>query len=255
MPTVSHLYRHPVKGLSPEPLESVILTPGRGLPFDRAYALTNGRSDIGIGPFEWHPKSTFLMLQRDEKLAALETRFDAETQTLTVLRDGKQVAKGNLSIPVGRAMIEDFFSAYMHREGASKPKMVTAPAAHMYSDHKVPVISLHSLDSLGDLERVAGRPIERERLRANIWIEGFDPWAEFDWVGKDIKIGGVTVRIKERIDRCAATNVDPATGLRDMNIPKTLKQGFGHIDFGVFADVIDGGEIAIGDIVTPPSRT
>lgn len=251
MGTVTAIYRHPVKGLSPEPLESATVAPRRGLPFDRTYALTNGRSDLGNGPFEWHPKSTFLMLQRDEKLAALKTKFDDDTRTLRVLRDGKQVAAGNLTLPVGRAMIEDFFAAYLHKPGGQKPKLVQAPDGTVYSDHKVPVVSIHNLNSLKDLERVAGATIDPLRFRANVWIDGVDAWDEFNWVGREVTLGPLRLRIKERIDRCAATNVDPATGARDMNIPRTLQHGFGHIDFGIFAEVLEGGTFAIGDPVTP----
>jgi uncharacterized protein YcbX len=253
MGTVAAIYRHPVKGLSPEPLETVTVAPGRGLPFDRVYALTNGRSDVGSGPFEWHPKSTFLMLQRDDKLATLQTRFDDDTRTLTVMRDGKQVAKGNLTLPVGRAMIEDFFAAYLNRTGGQKPKLVQAPEGAMYSDHKAPVVSIHNLNTLKDLERVAGTRIDPLRFRANVWIDGVDAWEEFNWLGKEIRLGPVRLRVKERIDRCAATNVDPATGARDMNIPKLLQHGFGHIDFGVFAEVMEGGTFRVGDAVETPS--
>lgn len=249
MATITTLYRHPVKGLSPEPLDHVALTPGQGVPFDRAYALTAGRSDIGSGPFVWHPKTSFLMLQRDEKLATLETRFDDATATLTVLRDGRQVARGNLATPVGRAMIEDFFAAFMGRNGAQKPKLVGAPEGAMYSDHKVPVVSVHNMASLRDLERVTGAPIDPRRFRANVWIDGAGPWDEFSWIGKEIALGPVRLRIKERIDRCAATTVNPDTGARDMNIPRALSQGFGHVDFGVFADVVAGGTVTVGDEV------
>jgi MOSC domain-containing protein len=49
--------------------------------------------------------------------------------------------------------------------------------------------------------------------------------------------------------RCAATNVDPDTGIRDLSIPDTLMRTFGHADCGVYGEVIRSGEIAIGDDV------
>jgi hypothetical protein len=106
---------------------------------------------------------------------------------------------------------------------------------------------------LKDLERVAGTRIDPLRFRANVWIDGVDAWEEFNWLGKEIRLGPVRLRVKERIDRCAATNVDPATGARDMNIPKLLQHGFGHIDFGVFAEVMEGGTFRVGDAVETPS--
>jgi uncharacterized protein YcbX len=53
--------------------------------------------------------------------------------------------------------------------------------------------------------------------------------------------------VVKRIVRCAATNVDPVTAARDLNIPKTLMQTFDHMDCGIYAEVIEGGEIATGD--------
>ncbi len=60
------------------------------------------------------------------------------------------------------------------------------------------------------------------------------------------------MRVVAPIERCAATNVDPETARRDLNIPLILKQGFGHINMGVYAAVVQGGDIATDDAVSPP---
>jgi uncharacterized protein YcbX len=57
------------------------------------------------------------------------------------------------------------------------------------------------------------------------------------------------MKIAKRIVRCAATNVDPATGIRDLAIPDTLMKTFGHADCGIYAEVTSPGAIAIGDRV------
>ena len=54
----------------------------------------------------------------------------------------------------------------------------------------------------------------------------------------------------KRIERCAATDVDPDTGIRDLTIPRTLMQNFDHTDCGVYAEVMAAGDIAVGDAVT-----
>ena len=61
-----------------------------------------------------------------------------------------------------------------------------------------------------------------------------------------------TARLKvvKRIVRCAATDVDPETAARDLNIPHTLMRRFGHAECGVYAEVIAGGSIAAGDAIT-----
>ena len=51
----------------------------------------------------------------------------------------------------------------------------------------------------------------------------------------------------KRIVRCAATNVDPDTGIRDLAIPRTLMRTFGHADCGVYAQVIAAARSRPGD--------
>ena len=101
---VAALYRYPVKGLSAEPLDSVALEPGRPFPWDRAYAIENGPSGFDAHRPEWLPKSKFLMLMRDERLAKLESRFEPSSGRLTILREGKPVVAGNLDDALGRRL-------------------------------------------------------------------------------------------------------------------------------------------------------
>src|SRR5688572_7422103 len=93
---VAALYRYPVKGLTPEPLQAVALTPGATFPFDRAYAIENGPGKFNPEAPRHLPKITFLMLMRDERLATLRSSFDDATQTLTIARGGKPVVTGRL---------------------------------------------------------------------------------------------------------------------------------------------------------------
>ena len=110
-PSVRGLYRYPIKGLSPEPLDRMPLVAGGTAPFDRAYAIENGPGRFDPEHPAHLPKINFLMLMRNERLATLATHFDDATQTLAVFRAGKQVARGDLTTPLGRKMIEQFFAA------------------------------------------------------------------------------------------------------------------------------------------------
>ncbi|MBE0530017.1 MAG: MOSC domain-containing protein [Rhodospirillales bacterium] len=250
-PHIAHLCRYPVKGLSAESLHTVTLIPGEGLPEDRRFALAHAGTRFDAANPEWLPKRSFLMLMKNERLALLESRYDAATTTLEIWRGGKRVALGALATPVGRAVIEDFFAAFMRAEALGKPKLVEAPS-HMFSDAREKVVSLINLATVADLERVIGRPVDPLRFRGNVYLEGLPAWAEFDWVGRDIVIGEAKLRIVRRIPRCAATDVDPSSGARDMNIPRTLMTAFGHVDLGLYAEVTAGGTITIGDGVHLP---
>jgi uncharacterized protein YcbX len=104
-----------------------------------------------------------------------------------------------------------------------------------------------NLATLRELERVVGKPVNPLRFRPNVVIDGVPAWEEFAWLGKRLQAGGVGLEVFKRTERCAATNVDPDLGTRDMAIPAVLQRTWGHGDFGVYARVTSDGAVAVGD--------
>jgi uncharacterized protein YcbX len=249
--TVDAIYRYPVKGLTAQKLDHVAVAPGEMLPYDRAYALALAATAFDPARPQHMPKTSFLMLMRDEKLAALQTSFEPESKTLTVVRNGRRVASGRLDDAMGRAVIEQFFAAYMGEVARGQPRIVQAPG-HNFSDVDAKALSIVNLASVKDLERVTGAPVHPLRFRANIYVAGAPAWAENLWPGKEIAIGKVRLSVMKRIQRCAATHVNPETAERDMKVVPALQRGFGHADMGVYGRVLNAGEIARGDVLTPP---
>lgn len=244
---VNAIYRYPVKGLSPEPLARTRLTAGETVPGDRLYAIENGPSGFDPAAPRHQPKTRYLMLMRNERLATLHTRFDHGSHTLAIQCDGREAARGDLRTPAGRQRIESFFAQFCADELRGPPQVLHAPG-HSFSDVARKVVSLINLASVAALEAALGAPVHLLRFRGNVYVEGWPAWREFDLVGKEIVIGkSARLRIVKRIVRCAATNVDPDTGARDLSIPETLLRSFGHGDCGVYAEVINAGEIAVGD--------
>jgi hypothetical protein len=244
--SIKKIYRYPVKGLSAEHMDQATLTPGQTIPCDRRYAIENG--PIGFDPAApgYFPKQRFLMLMRNERLARLDTRFDEATDTLE-LRDGGDTVRGDLLTPEGRQRIEQFFAAFCADELRGPPKVLHAPG-HSFSDVARKVVSIINLASVGVIEQLVGVPVDPLRFRANLHVEGWPAWGEFDLLGQTLAIGAdVRVRVVKRIVRCAATNVEPGTGIRDLEIPHSLFRACGHSDCGVYAEVIAGGAIATGD--------
>src|SRR5512134_378244 len=131
--SVRAIFRYPVKGLSAEALERVAVEAGGTVPFDRAWAIENCPGRFDPEQPKHLPKIHFLMLMRNERLAALEARFDDASQTLTILRAGKQVARGDLTTKLGRAIVEQFLAAYMKDDLRGPPRIVSAPG-HSFSD-------------------------------------------------------------------------------------------------------------------------
>jgi uncharacterized protein len=248
-PQLARIVRYPVKGLSPEALTEVTLEAGAGLPFDRAFAIENGPGRFDPEKPQHLPKIVFLMLMRDERLATLQTHFDPASQILTIRRGGRQVARGDLRTRLGCSMIEQFLAAYMKDSLRGPPRIVSAPG-HMFSDVAMKCLHVVNLASVRDLERIAGRGIDPLRFRANLYLDGIEPWSELKWLGHELAIADARLTVVKRTQRCDATNVDPTTAARDLALPALLQRTWGHTDFGVYAQVRSGGRIAGGDAVT-----
>ena len=248
---IDAIYRYPVKGLSPQKLARVALSPGQTLPADRAYAIENGPTGFDPAAPAYFPKIRFLMLMRNERLAALRTDYDEASHTLTIVSEGREAARGDLRTKEGRLAIEAFFRRYMPGELRGPPKVLEGKG-HSFSDVAKKVVSIINLASVAEVEAASGAPVDPLRFRGNLYVRGWPAWHEFSLLDATLAIGAARLKVVKRIVRCAATEVDPATGIRDLPVPKTLMDNFGHADCGVYAEVIEGGEIAQGDAIGDP---
>ena len=252
--SVVALYRYPVKGLSAEPLEAVELAPGRGFPHDRAWGFARSGTEFDQERPEPLPKGKFLMLARDERLAGLDTRFDPETLRLTVHVDGEEALRADMGTDEGRDAASAFLARALELGPERLPRFVSG-GEHRFTDVSVVsermmhAVSLLNLASVEDLERRAAHAIEPERFRANIVVDGLEPWSELGLVDREIELGGVRLRGVLRTRRCAATEVNPATARRDAKVPRLIATHFGHPDMGVYLEVVGGGTLRIGDAV------
>jgi len=245
---IASLYRYPVKGLSPEPLPRVALRVGETLPADRRYAIENGPS--GFDPLApvWMPKSYFLMLMRDERLAGLRSHFEDDRNLLTIRKNGTVVARGDLESVEGRAAIEAFFATNFGGELKGPPKVISG-SGHSFSDVARKVVSIINLGSVAAIEAIVGLPVHPLRFRANLYVSGWPAWHEFELLGQTLAIGDARLKVVKRITRCAAINVDPESAARDLDLPPTMMRCLGHNECGIYAEVTAGGTIGVGDAV------
>jgi uncharacterized protein YcbX len=242
------LHRYPVKGLSPERLARADLTTGAYFPGDRLYAIENGPAGFDPADPQHQPKVKFLMLMRNEALARLRTRYDDHSRTLVIAEGGREAVRGDLASAEGRLAIEAFFRRYLPREPRGPPKLLSAPEGFRFTDSRRGFVSLINLASVAAVEDMVGAPVDPLRFRGNLQIEGLDAWAEFDLIGRELKgPSGLRLKVTKRIQRCAATNVDPTSGMRDLDIPATLMRRRGHMDCGVYAEVVEGGALGEGE--------
>lgn len=250
---IAALCRYPVKALSPQPLQDAVLEKGGGLRGDHGYALAHGSGLQGGAVTGRMPRSALITLSDCPRLATLTTRFMPDLNVLTVERNGRQVARGDLTQPIGRTILEDFFGAFLKDASRGRPRVVIAGPGETFANHERPGVVLINRATVIDIERVAGRPVDPQRFRGNLLIDGPPAWAELEWIGRTLKIDGAEgapgalLRVAEAMPVHPAAEVNPDTGDVDLNLDKAMKQGLGHDSFGVLCEVIEGGTITVGD--------
>ena len=253
MPVLKNIYRYPIKGLSAQPLVRTDLQAREPFPHDRIFALVRPGAPFDTIRPTWGKKGLFVMLMLEEALARVQTTLDVETLRLTITQDGRQLVTADLDDEAARAKVEEVFWQLVPAF-RSAPTLVRSPGGH-FMDKPDNVISLINLATVRSLEQQWGITINPLRFRANLYIDGARPWEEFEWVGSDIRIGGVVFRVDRRNGRCGATNVNPETGRRDLDLPGSLRAAFGHKELGVYLTVREGGRLTAGDQVLVPSGT
>jgi uncharacterized protein YcbX len=258
---ITDIFRYPVKGLSAERLGRTSLKVADCLPHDRRFALALASTAFDAARPEWMRKTHFVMLMRDEILARLRTRFDETTGTFTISQNGQPVLSARITEPDGKRAVGEFFAEFLKATIPDPPRVVEA-AGHTFSDARqkpnsttFKYVSLINRASIRALERAAGGPVDPIRFRANLYFEGASEWVEHDWVGSEITVGSARMRVVSRTIRCAATQVNPQTAERDLDVPALLEQHFGHTNLGIYGEVTGAGDVAENDLLVPPART
>ena len=249
------LQRFPIKGFSAEPLESMRLHPGDGVPGDRMFGFA--RHGSGFDPAHPEPleKDKFVVLLTQAGLAGLDTAFDADTRVFEVT-SARHNVRFDLSEQSGRAGAGQWLADYLDLRDPTPPAFVHA-APHRFTDVSVVspkmmnAISILNLASVRALEAELGVPVDPARFRANIEIDGLPAWWELENIGAALRLGGVEMTLLQRTRRCAATEVNPTTAERDLKLPYLLRKSFGHMDMGAYAQVTLGGILERGADVTP----
>lgn len=243
---VSHLWRHPIKGHGFEAIDSADLAAGRTMPWDRVWAIAHDAARIAPGDGAWASCANFGRGARTPALMAIRARTDTAAGAVALTHPDRPPLTVNPDAPADAARLIDWVRPLCDPVRA-QPAFVVRAAERGMTDSDFASIAVLNHASLAALSQRAGRPLAMERFRGNVWIEGLAPWREFDWIGRDIRLGGATLRVRARITRCKATSVDPDTGRIDADTLGALAAGWGHQDFGVVAEVTGAGAVAVGD--------
>ncbi len=234
--------RHPIKGHGREALASVRLLAGACLPWDRHWAVAHDAARLEPG---WNPCVNFARGAKAPGLMAITSTLDEATATVTL----QHPDRGEITFrPDDAADLPRFLDWVrpLTPAGRAQPAALVSAGRGM-TDSDFPSVSILSVTSLAVLSARMGQDLSPHRFRGNLWLDGAAPWEELGWVGRTLRLGGAVLRIDERITRCNATKVNPTTGKPDADTLSALETAFGHQDFGVYATVIEGGPIALGD--------
>lgn len=248
--TVTALWRHPVKGFTPEPLDAVDLPAAGWFPGDRMFAVEDGPSGFDPAAPEHLPKQKFTVLMRTAEVAGVRTRWNEATRMMDAVSDDHGSISFSVDDPRSCLFFTDWLSDVLGDAVTGPLKLVSTEGLdHRFMDHPLGRISLLNLASVRDFEARVGRPVDPRRFRANVWVEGWPAWIENDGTGRDLILGGARLTGVKPIVRCAATHVDPDTAARDFDLVPALFEQYGHRWCGLYATITEGGPVRIGDRV------
>lgn len=250
MPAIASLYRHPVKGLTPEPLAEARLEAGKYFPNDRRWAVEAGPSGFDPARPGHISKNKFTVLARFPGLARLRTHYADATHTLHIGDQNGFGVETRLDTEEGRTALARFLQAYVGEDATGEFHVFDGEAAngHRFTDHPQGYISVINLASIRALGWATQTDVDPLRFRANVYLDGLPSWAEDDWpVGMQLHLGEAELAMFKPIVRCIATHANPVTGERDLDTVPLLKQHFGRDTLGNYFSVTRSGLIREGD--------
>jgi uncharacterized protein len=249
---IAALFRHPIKGFTPEKLTLATLAPQKPFPGDRLYVLEDGPCGFDPAQPKWIPKQKFAILAKIAEVAKARTRLDDATGLLHAEAEGHASFRGDLTQEADRVAFAAWAAAVLG-DAAQGPLRVLDGEGYRFLDHPLGHVSIINLASVRDLEHRLGLYIDPLRFRANLYVDGWPAWAENDWEGRSLGLGEARATVFKPIVRCAAPGVDPTTAIRDLDVPAELHRLYGHVLCGIYVHVTKGGVVRPGDEAIAPA--
>ncbi|KRB37218.1 MOSC domain-containing protein [Microbacterium sp. Root180] len=249
---VARVCRYPVKGLGGEDLPRVHFSEA-GIAFDRHFALAHDR--VPLEPFgSWTTYEAFLALDGFPSLAGFSARIEETSGEKRLELTSPDARRLTFPLSDDRRMcatsasddqsVNEWFGTHTHTA-----RLVAAGTGLWdLADSPISLINLASLNRVA--ESLGLRELDPRRFRANVYLDGLEPWEEFTLVGRTLRIGDAEVEIIRPIERCRAITVDPDHPTNDINVLAALAANFGHSFCGLYARVVKTGSVGVGDPIT-----
>ncbi|WP_264212221.1 MOSC domain-containing protein [Leisingera thetidis] len=243
---VTGIWRHPLKSHGREALEKTTVSAGQTMPGDRVWAVANEQSKADGS--KWVVCGNFSRGSQSPALMAINARLDDATGLLTLTHPQRSEITFDPENPADLQRFLDWEKPLLPGTARASARIIRVPGRGM-TDTGFPSVTLCNWASHRAVEQAIGHGLSPLRWRGNIWFDLGEPWAENDWLGREVQIGEAVFAVRERVVRCLATTANPETGERDADTLKVLKDNWGHQDFSVYAEVVRGGGIRLGDAV------
>ena len=251
---IAACYTYPIKGMTAHLAPVLSLCPGESVVGDRAFIFAFGNAEI-LGAHGWVSKRQSVTMLNTPYLPWIESGWDPDARVLSITVKG-QTKSADVDNAASRLDLSEWMTDVvlglpenpLRGRPEREPLRLLGDGEARFTDRGPTQISLGGLASLSDLSEKASVNVDMRRFRLNFSVDGIDEWGEMDWVGKRLRIGeSVEIDVTAPIQRCNAVNASPTGEGRDLDLMKLLHDKYGHLNFGVEANVAAGGEIAVGD--------
>lgn len=246
MAHVAQIWRHPIKSHGREQIENVHLTAGKTLPWDRKFAVTHGKTKFSAATSCWASCRNFMIGTSTPRLAGIWAIVETDNKSLTLRHADLGRITFNPDDPTDVTRFLSWVAPLCPQDSMTPTALVSATDRGM-TDSDFPSISIMNFSSHEAVANKLDGNLEHERWRGNIWLKDLPAWVEEGWIGKTLRIGTATVIVRAPVARCKHTMANPVTGERDRDTLKALRDGWGHQNFGIYAEVLSGGDVRCGD--------
>lgn len=222
------LWRYPVKSMAAEPLAEANIS-WFGVVGDRRWAFV--RPAVPQSGFPWFTLREHFGL-RDYRPRFVDPASPDKSRTLVRTPSGAEM---DVTDPALRDEMQiSGLQVIRHDRGIFD----TFPLA------------LITTQTIASLAASVGIPLDVQRFRPNLLIDadGDAAYPEDEWVGNDLQIGTMRMRVDKRDGRCVVIAIDPETGERNPAILRAVAQNRGGC-LGVYGSTVEPGCAKVGDDV------
>ena len=257
--TISSINYCPVKSISFQTIRSCEIRKNIGIAGDRVFAFSKGLESNQAKLFEknlderrgkWNKILTlknspvlnkYNFIFEDNKLTF--TQKNNEILTIDVSKTSEYDLLSNKILELEKSLQKPLFLM----KNTDIPFFDTSISNKTVLTHS---ISFQNNKSIEDFEKKTNQIIEPQRFRGNIHVDGMQAWEERNWIGKIIKINGISFKVEKNIPRCVAINLKPNTDDNSLNLLRFLKKNYNHFDMGIYLTALNDGKMSIGDIIS-----